>query len=760
MSQSLELWGGIEATVNRVGDKFFDQVKFSGHNTRLDDIARIAGTGIKALRYPVLWEKHATNPDEWKWIEERLNTIRTHGVKPIAGLCHHGSGPAHTSLIDAGFVTGLAAHARDVAERFPWIEYYTPVNEPLTTARFACLYGHWYPHHKDPLQFIRALFTEIAATREAMREIRKINPNAKLVQTEDLGKTYSTRTLAYQADYENERRWLSIDLLCGRVDTNHFMWSWLSYIGVKEDELKQFLDDPCPPDIVGINHYVTSERFLDERLERYPQRTHGGNGRHLYADVSAVRVCKNRTAGPYVLLKEAWERFKLPTAITECHLGCTRDEQLRWLMEVWRGAKELRKQGADIRAVTVWALLGAYDWDSLLTQVRGRYEPGAFDCRFNPPRATAIVKAMKSLSKTGTYKHPVLAREGWWRRPMRFTYKPVKPHVNTNPNFPMKIWRPRVALRETRPLLITGATGTLGKAFRRLCRLRGLPYRIVTRQEMDICDPESIQRMVEAVRPWAIVNTAGYVRVDEAENDRERCFRENTLGPTQLAEACGKIGAHFVTFSSDLVFDGTKHRPYAEGDPVCPLNVYGKSKALAEKQVLETLPTSLIVRTSAFFGPWDDYNFMTVTLRRLRQGEPVIAANDAFVSPTYVPDLAHATLDLLIDGECGIWHLANKGVITWAQLARYTATMGGAREDLIIEKPLAELGLPARRPAYSVLSTQRGQLLGTLEEALCRYFEDRGESANANAEEKSISRLFENDRESKQADQPVLKECA
>ncbi|MDB6057842.1 MAG: dTDP-4-dehydrorhamnose reductase, partial [Verrucomicrobiales bacterium] len=206
MSPTLELWGGIEATVNRVAEEFYDQVTISGHHARFDDIERIAATGIKALRYPALWEKHATEPIDWQWTDERLNATRSFGIKPIAGLCHHGSGPKHTSLVDQSFVSGLAMHARNVAERFPWIEYYTPVNEPLTTARFSCLYGHWYPHAKDPLQFFRALFIEIAATREAMREIRKINPEAKLVQTEDMGKVYSTRSLAYQAEFENERR--------------------------------------------------------------------------------------------------------------------------------------------------------------------------------------------------------------------------------------------------------------------------------------------------------------------------------------------------------------------------------------------------------------------------------------------------------------------------------------------------------------------------------------------------------------------------
>src|SRR5581483_2747354 len=106
----------------------------------------------------------------------------------------------------------------------------------------------------------------------------------------------------------------------------------------------------------------------DERLERYPPHLHGGNGRRRYADVEAVRACPQGIAGHRALLRQAWERYRLPLAITEAHLDCTRDEQLRWLREAWRGACEARQEGADVRAVTVWALLGASDWDSLVTR--------------------------------------------------------------------------------------------------------------------------------------------------------------------------------------------------------------------------------------------------------------------------------------------------------------------------------------------------------------------------------------------------------
>src|SRR5690606_27804021 len=103
---------------------------------------------------------------------------------------------------------------------------------------------------------------------------------------------------------------------------------------------------------------------------------------------------------------------------------------------------------------------------------------------------------------------------------------------------------------------------------------------------------------------------------------------------------------------------------YVESDPVNPLNVYGSSKAEAEKKVLEMLPQSLVIRTSAFFGPWDQYNFVHAVLRTLERNEAFEASTD-IISPTYVPHLVNASLDLLIDEEAGIWHLSNSDALSW-----------------------------------------------------------------------------------------------
>jgi len=429
-----ELWGGVECTVNRIHDGYCDQLELNGHASRITDLELFADLGIRTLRYPLLWERTAPEDPgsaDWSWGDERLERLRQLDIRPIVGLLHHGSGPRHTGLLDPEFPEKLADYARACAERYPWVAMYTPVNEPLTTARFSGLYGHWYPHHRDDASFARALMAQCRGTILAMRAIRAVNPEAQLVQTEDLGKTYSTPALAYQSRFENERRWLTFDLLCGAVYGDHPMAEYLLGAGIGEWELEWLADNALPPDIIGINHYLTSERFLDERIGLYPSSAHGGNGRHRYADVEAVRVLAEGIAGLYELIGEAWERYGIPIAVTETHLGCTCDEQMRWLKEVYDAACLHRDSGADIRAVTVWSLLGAFDWDSLLTRCSMNYEPGAFDIRSGIPRPTPLAAMIRDIAHGREHDHPALGTPGWWRRDERLLYPPKERHAYT-----------------------------------------------------------------------------------------------------------------------------------------------------------------------------------------------------------------------------------------------------------------------------------------------------------------------------------------
>jgi dTDP-4-dehydrorhamnose reductase len=714
----LQLWGGIECTINRVGDLYHDQLALVGHDARVDDIDRIARLGITTLRYPVLWERVAPeglHRAAWGRTDAHMARIRELGLEPIVGLVHHGSGPRSTSLVDPHFPDALAAYARGVAERYPWVTRYTPINEPLTTARFSTLYGHWYPHARDDRLFARAIVNEIRAIVAAMRAIREIVPHASLIQTEDLGKTHATPALQYQAEFENERRWLTTDLLCGRLAPTDVMWRFLAGAGIEERELEAFADVRCAPEIIGINHYLTSERFLDERLDRYPSSTHGGNGRDQYADVEAVRACEEGIVGVGGLLREAWARYGRALAITEAHLGSTREQQLRWMEEVWTTSASLRASGIDVRAVTAWSLFGVHDWHNLSTRREGHYESGAFDIRAPEPRATALASMASALARTGAYAHPVLRGRGWWRCHGRLTYADPSERIADAHD------------DDAPPILIFGARGTLGTAFSRVCRERGLAARSYARCDADISDALRIAAVLDETQPWAVVNAAGYVRVDDAERNWDACWRGNAIGVGVLAVACASRGIRLLTFSSDLVFDGGIGRtaPYLESDRPRPLNAYGRAKAQAEQLARERWAGALVVRTSAFFGPWDEFNFVAHVLRSLDAGVPVAAACDLQISPTYVPDLVHAALDLLIDGESGIWHLANEGSVSWFELAQRVAQLAGHDVDRVVACSSDTLGLVARRPRYSVLGSERGALMAPLHAALDRYFAAR-----------------------------------
>lgn len=702
----MEIWGGIECTVNRVADRYFDQIVRTGHHVRADDLNRFAATGIKAIRYPLLWERMA--PDQWRdtffdWTDVRLERLRDLGIRPIAGLLHHGSGPSHTDLTDPAFPSMFAAFARSVAERYPWIREWTPINEPLTTARFSGLYGHWYPHSQSDAAFVRMVLTQTRAIVEAMDAIRSVIPDAQFLHTDDAGTVFSTEPLVRQAEFENARRDLVLDLLFGRVNWSHPLWQYLVTSGATPDELEWFTRHPCPPDTIGANYYVTSDRLLDHRVELYPDEPLGGNGRHQYADLAAVRGNPPMASGFANILERSFRRYGKPVALTEVHVACTREDQLRWLGDAWTGMKAASEKGVPVRALCVWSLLGAFDWNRLVTLDSGDYESGVFDIRSSPPRPTALHTAVKQLATIGTIQHPVMSRAGWWDRNATDAAAPSRRHKR---------------------LLLLGPTGTLGSALVRRCAERAIDVVALGRGDVDITNPTDVSRAIGACQPWAVINATGFVDVDGAEANADACMAINGAGAAVVAQACARVGAALVAFSSDLVFDGANTTPYLETHPVAPLNAYGRSKVELERSVLEVLPTALVVRTSAFMDAWDVRTFTARVLHSALRGERVMTSSDV-VSPTYVPALADAVLDLLIDGESGVWHLANQGAVSWTILAQTILSECGSDASLVDELADHELGRQAPRPRYSVLGSERGSLMPSLEHSLEAIIRER-----------------------------------
>jgi dTDP-4-dehydrorhamnose reductase len=260
-----------------------------------------------------------------------------------------------------------------------------------------------------------------------MKEINAENPEARLIQTEDMGFTRSTEPLQYQADFENERRFLSFDLLTGKITEDHPLREYLLALGALPEELDWFREHARSPDVFGLNYYVTSERFIDHRVDRYPAHLVGGNDQDAYADVEAVRACEEGMLGPKCVLQAVYSRYRAPVALTEAHLGAEAEERACWLSYLVREAIAAKRESVDVRAVCVWALLGSYGWRRLVCHGYEPYEAGVFEMQDGVPRKTLVAEVVRALCHGDEPRATWLPADAWWERPDRIIYPPYDP---------------------------------------------------------------------------------------------------------------------------------------------------------------------------------------------------------------------------------------------------------------------------------------------------------------------------------------------
>jgi dTDP-4-dehydrorhamnose reductase len=258
-------------------------------------------------------------------------------------------------------------------------------------------------------------------------------------------------------------------------------------------------------------------------------------------------------------------------------------------------------------------------------------------------------------------------------------------------------------------IAVLGATGQLGSAF---VRVLGASCRPVTREDLDLTNLDAIGPWVESVKSELVINCAAYTAVDAAEADAETARLVNALAVGTLAESASRHGAGFVTFSTDYVFDGEKETGYLESDEPNPLNVYGRTKLEGERLALAAHPGALVVRTSWLLSG-THRNFLTAMLELMAKGE-VSVVNDQRGRPTLVDDLVKGTMDAIDRGASGIIHLTNHGEATWYQLAREIAQLAGFDPEIVKPTTRAALVRLARRPANSVLDSERLDGLGIL----------------------------------------------
>jgi dTDP-4-dehydrorhamnose reductase len=383
--RALEFWASPEPTIARIGEGTVrDQLAETGHDARLDDIGLIGDLGVAACRYPVLWER-----DDLDWAQPRLDALRERGVEPIVTLVHHGSGPRFTDLLDERFPELLTDYAVRVARAFPWVKRWTPINEPLTTARFSTLYGVWYPNRiDDDAAFGQAITNETLGIIRAMEAIRSANPNAELVLTEDLQRfTAGDERVRAYVEHKRERMYLSVELLMGRVVRGHPLYRYLTETcNVSRLRLRAIAERATPPDVMGFNYYPNSERYLF-------------TGERGVENVAAATMEK-RELTPRPLLRAAYDRLGLPLAISEIHLRGEESERERWLLARVDDALALRNEDIPVVAAGAWAAFGMIDWHSLLRARDGVIEDGVYTFARNGerPQPTAVSRALQRLT--------------------------------------------------------------------------------------------------------------------------------------------------------------------------------------------------------------------------------------------------------------------------------------------------------------------------------------------------------------------------
>jgi dTDP-4-dehydrorhamnose reductase len=263
-------------------------------------------------------------------------------------------------------------------------------------------------------------------------------------------------------------------------------------------------------------------------------------------------------------------------------------------------------------------------------------------------------------------------------------------------------------------IVVFGAGGQLARELEAMAGRQGVPLSGVSEGETDIADPAAVARAFADHRPTLVVNAAAYTAVDRAESEPDAAMRANAEGPAVLAAASAQAGVPMVQISTDFVFDGEKREPYREDDPVAPLNVYGRSKAMGEAEVRRACPEHLIIRTAWLFSEYGG-NFLATILKLARERDTLNIVADQHGSPTATDDLAGAILAAAaaVAGGAtpwGTYHFAGSGSTTWHGLAAHIVDVQApftGRRPKVNAVTTADYPTPARRPKNAVLDSDK-----------------------------------------------------
>ncbi|MEE3716409.1 dTDP-4-dehydrorhamnose reductase [Tumidithrix elongata RA019] len=274
-------------------------------------------------------------------------------------------------------------------------------------------------------------------------------------------------------------------------------------------------------------------------------------------------------------------------------------------------------------------------------------------------------------------------------------------------------------------ILLIGITGQVGWELQRTLLTLGEVVSVgrevpTPSLQMDLSQPTTIRTVIREVRPSLIVNAAAYTAVDKAESEPELAMAINGTAPGVMAEEAKLLGAGVIHYSTDYVFNGNQSKPYTEKDRPDPLNIYGKTKLAGEQAIQAIDLPHLILRTSWVYGSRGK-NFLLTMLKLAQEREVLSVVNDQVGSPTWSRAIAESTAQILsqglqdipafLDSNRGIYNLTSTGQTSWYEFAKAIFKLDPNSNQHKLKKllaiPSSEYPTPAKRPAYSLLSTEK-----------------------------------------------------
>lgn len=275
-------------------------------------------------------------------------------------------------------------------------------------------------------------------------------------------------------------------------------------------------------------------------------------------------------------------------------------------------------------------------------------------------------------------------------------------------------------------VLVTGVKGQLGYDVVNELKKRNIEAVGVDIQEMDITQEQIVDKVIQEVRPDAVIHCAAYTAVDAAEENEELCRLVNAKGTLYIAKACKKLDIKMLYLSTDYVFDGTGERPWEPDDERHPLNIYGQTKYEGELAIQENLDKYFIVRIAWVFGV-NGKNFIKAVLNKGKEAGSITVVDDQFGSPTYTYDLSKLLVDMIETEKYGIYHATNEGICSWYEFAVEIFKQAGL-DVQVTPVSSSTYKAKAKRPQNSRMSkeklTQNGfERLPAWQDALKRYLE-------------------------------------